>query len=63
MTQQPDHEIEQVRLDPDALPRPEEEVADAARGRGEPEDPQRQPVAGGTDDGEPAQGSGTPDSW
>jgi hypothetical protein len=26
-------------------------------------DPQAQPAAGGTDDGEPAQGEGAPDSW
>lgn len=33
-------------------------VADRA-----PEDPLDQPVAGGDDDGEPAQGVGAPDSW
>jgi hypothetical protein len=26
-------------------------------------EPQAQPAAGGTDDGEPAQGEGAPDSW
>ena len=26
-------------------------------------EPQEQPAAGGTDDGEPAQGEGAPDSW
>ena len=26
-------------------------------------DPQAQPVAGGSDEGEPAQGEGAPDSW
>ncbi len=26
-------------------------------------DPRDQPAAGGTDDGEPAQGEGAPDSW
>ena len=26
-------------------------------------DPKEQPAAGGTDDGEPAQGEGAPDSW
>ena len=28
-----------------------------------PEEPQAQPVAGGDDDGPPAQGEGAPDSW
>ena len=28
-----------------------------------PQDPLEQPVAGGQDDGEPAQGLGAPDSW
>jgi hypothetical protein len=31
MTQQPDHEIESLEADPSQPPRPEEEVADAAR--------------------------------
>lgn len=42
--------------DPGATPRPEEEVADAARA-------DRQPVAGGDAAGEPAQGEGEPDSY
>ena len=59
MSMQPDHGIESVAADPDALPRPEEEVADAVRDSA----PSREPVAGGTDDGEPAQGEGAPDSY
>lgn len=49
-----DTPIEPVAADPDALPRPEEEVADAVRD---------QPVAGGTDEGPAAQGDGAPDSY
>ena len=52
--------VEPLRQDPDATPRPEEEVADAGR---DVDDPQAQPVAGGSDDGPPAQGEGAPDSW
>lgn len=66
-----DTPIESPAADPDALPRPEEEVADAVRdsddggrgGSGAAADPQAQPVAGGTDDGPPAQGDGAPDSY
>lgn len=50
---QPDSPIEEVRPDPDVPPRPEEEVADAAR----------QPAAGGDLGGEPAQGEGAADSY
>ena len=49
--------LEPVAADPGALPRPEEEVADA------PVDPQDQPAAGGGDDGPPAQGEGASDSY
>ena len=31
MSEQPDHEVEDVELDQTVAPRPEEEVADAAR--------------------------------
>lgn len=57
-----DTPIEPVAADPDALPRPEEEVADAVRDDA-PLDPQAQPAAGGTDGGPPAQGDGAPDSY
>ena len=81
MSQQPDHELEVVAGDPDALPRPEEEVAGVREARapssagrsdqkplgapasGSAEDPADQPVAGGSDDGPPAQGEGAADSW
>lgn len=56
-----DTPIEPVAADPDALPRPEEEVADA--GDDAPLDPAAQPAAGGTDDGPAAQGDGAPDSY
>ncbi|MDP9435801.1 MAG: hypothetical protein M3P93_11670 [Actinomycetota bacterium] len=81
MSEQPDHELEPVAADPDAQPRPEEEVA-GVRDAGAPssggrsgqeftrapaagltEDPADQPVAGGSDDGPPAQGEGAADSW
>ena len=59
-----DTPIESPAADPDALPRPEEEIADAVRdGSGEPLDPQDQPAAGGTDGGPAAQGDGAPDSY
>ena len=70
MSRQPDHGVESADADADALPRPEEEVADAVRdatpsrgaaASGEPPVP-REPVAGGTDDSEPAQGEGAPNS-
>ena len=48
-----DTPVQEVRPDADTPPRPEEEVADAAR----------QPAAGGDDDGPPAQGEGAADSW
>jgi hypothetical protein len=32
MSQQPDHELEELRPDPDVPPRPEEEIADELRG-------------------------------
>lgn len=54
-----DTPIEPVAADPDALPRPEEEIADA----GAPLDPTAQPAAGGTDDGPAAQGDGAPASY
>ena len=38
-------------------PEPQDPVSD------EVVEPQDQPAAGGTDDGEPAQGEGAPDSW
>ena len=57
-----DTPIEPVAADPDALPRPEEEVADAARD-GQPLDPAEQPAAGGNADGPAAQGDGAPDSY
>jgi hypothetical protein len=57
MTEHP-HEPDELEPDPSVPPRPEEEVADAAR-----QDPARTaPVAGGDDDGPPAQGEGRPDS-
>ena len=55
----PERELEPVTADPDALPRPEEEVADAGRD----DRPPREPAAGGGAGGEPAQGEGAPDSW
>lgn len=61
MSEQPDTPVEAVAADPGALPRPEEEVADA--GREEPLDPRAQPAAGGSDDGPPVQGDGAPDSY
>ena len=60
MTERPDHELEALEPDPTVPPRPEEEVADAARA--EPENPVAQPAAGGTSPGAPAQGMGAPDS-
>ncbi len=56
-----DTPIEPVAADPLAVPRPEEEVADAVRD-GAPVDPAEQPAAGGSDDGAPVQGDGAPDS-
>ncbi len=53
--------LETVAADPDALPRPEEEVADA--GRDAPPPAADQPAAGGTSDGPAAQGDGAPDSY
>jgi hypothetical protein len=58
MSEQPDSPVETVAADPDASPRPEEEIADAG-----PIDPHEQPAAGGTADGPPAQGEGAPDSY
>ena len=59
-----DTPIEPVAADPDALPRPEEEVADAGEPADDvPLDPQAQPAAGGSDDGPAAQGDGAPDSY
>lgn len=58
-----DTPIEPVAADPDTLPRPEEEVADAARPDDAPLDPQVQPAAGGSDEGPAAQGDGAPDSY
>ncbi|MCW2776362.1 MAG: hypothetical protein JWN17_87, partial [Frankiales bacterium] len=53
-----------VSADPDALPRPEEEVADAGTPSDDaPLDPQDQPAAGGTADGPAAQGDGAADSY
>ncbi|MCW2607026.1 MAG: hypothetical protein JWO60_1719 [Frankiales bacterium] len=57
-----DTPVEPVAADPDALPRPEEEVADAVRDS-EPLDPHDQPAAGGSDEGPAAQGDGAPDSY
>jgi hypothetical protein len=57
MSEQPGSPVETVAADPDAAPRPEEEIADAG-----PVDPREQPAAGGTADGPPAQGEGAPDS-
>ena len=48
-----DTPVQEVRPDADTAPRPEEEVADAAR----------QPAAGGDLGGEPAQGEGAADSY
>jgi hypothetical protein len=71
MTEHP-HEPDELEPDPSVPPRPEEEVADAARetradsgadaGTDAGADPAAEPVAGGDDDGPPAQGEGRPDS-
>lgn len=59
-----DTPIEPVSADQQALPRPEEEIADAGENAdAEPLDPQRQPAAGGSDAGPAAQGDGAPDSY
>lgn len=55
----PDHELEPVAADPGALPRPEEEVADA----GATPEPAAPPTAQLDLSGEPAQGEGASDSY
>jgi hypothetical protein len=52
------HEPDELEPDPTVPPRPEEEVADAAR-----QEPAADPVAGGDSDEPPAQGEGSPDSY
>jgi hypothetical protein len=68
MSQHP-HEPDELEPDPTVPPRPEEAVADAARGepadvrdRGRVDRPKDEPVAGGDAGGAPAQGEGRPDS-
>ena len=63
MSEQPDHEIEPVAADPDALPRPEEEVAGVRDADPDGVPPADQPAAGGSAGGPPAQGEGAADSW
>lgn len=62
MSDQPDHELEPVRLDPDEAPRPEEDVADAG-GAGPAPGPAAAPTAQLDTAGEPAQGEGAADSY
>lgn len=66
MSEQPDHQLEELRTDSSVPPRPEEEVADAGRAEppaGEAPRPSTAPAAGGADDRAPAQGEGSPDSY
>jgi len=65
MSEQPEHELEELEADTSVAPRPEEEAADAGRApspAGDGPDPRTEPVSGGVDTGPPAQGEGSADS-